>query len=92
MTETYEGPVCFQDGWHYSVVPDASGNDTPGVQLFLEDDDTYRTVEAGDESWQARKQVAFTLVVPEDGAPGVAVTAEEMTAIQALLDQSRGGS
>lgn len=91
MTETYEGPVCFQDGWHYSVVPDGNGGDVPDARLFLEDDGTYRLAEDSDASWQDRKHAAYQILVPEDGTPAVAVTSEEMAAIQELLNQRRGG-
>jgi hypothetical protein len=60
---TYEGPVCYADGWHLSV--DEDGN--PGDRLFLDDDGTYRLAEDGDESWHDRKHGQFVQVELEDG-------------------------
>lgn len=69
---SYEGPVCYADGWHLSV--DEGGN--PADRLFLEDDGTYRLAEAGDESWHTRKHGQFVSVEFEDGAAQVVPRAE----------------
>jgi hypothetical protein len=55
----YEGPVCFVDGWHYSVK-----NGAPDKKLFLEDNGSYRYAVKGDPSWNARKHERFVQVVP----------------------------
>lgn len=60
---SYEGPVCYADGWHMSV--DEDGN--PADRLFLGDDGTYRLAEEGDESWHDRKHGQFVQVELEDG-------------------------
>lgn len=87
---TYDGPVCYLDGWHYAVVPDEAGHDQPGDRLALGDDGVYRVAAAADtESWHDRKHRGFVLMTPEGGAVGVAVTADEMAEIQKLLDERR---
>lgn len=59
---SYDGPVCFQDGWHCAV--DENGD--PGERLFLDDDGTYRLAEDGDKSWNDRKASGpVAQVVPE---------------------------
>lgn len=88
--EVYTGDVCYLDGWHHTVAKDELGNDVPGVRLVLDDDGVYVLAEDGDESWHERKHRQFTLVVPEDGGTSVAVTADEMREIQAVLEARRG--
>ena len=87
----YTGAVCYLDGWHHTVTKDANGDDTPGERLVLEDDGTYRPATEQDLSWHDRKHTSFTLVVPDGGKPAVAVTADEMAAIQSMLDERRAG-
>lgn len=90
-TELYDGPVCYFDGWHYTVVA-GGGGDVPGARLVLEDDGSYRIAAPEDtESWHDRKHAAFTLVVPEGGVASVVVSAEEMVAVAELLAERRGG-
>jgi len=86
---TYDGPVCYQDGWHMTVVTDAAGNETPGKRLYLEDDGSYRTANKGDESWHDRKHGQFATIALEDGTPGLTVTADELDAIEAFLVERR---
>lgn len=82
--------VCFLDGWHYAVVQDADGADVPGDRLVLEDDGTYRLATDEDtESWNDRKQERFATVQMEDGT-AVRVTADEMEAVKAMLEERRG--
>jgi len=87
---TYSGDVCYQDGWHMSVVKDAAGHDVPGERLFLEDDGSYRLAVDGDLSWHDRHHQRFVNVVMEDGSQSEQVSAEEFAAIQDLLKQKRG--
>lgn len=83
--------VCYQDGWHWSVVADENGNDVPGEKLFLDDDGSYRPAVDGDVSWHDRKHQRFVTVEMEDGAqPGLSVSPDELVAIQALLAERRG--
>lgn len=51
----YTGPVCYADGWHWSVKKDKNGYDVPDQKLFLEDNGTYRFAQKGDPSWHGRK-------------------------------------
>lgn len=84
--------VCYRDGWHWSVVPDADGNDTPGVRLFLDDDGEYRVAAEEDASWHERKHERFATVEMADGGAGLRVSAEEMAEIQLLLAERRAGA
>ena len=62
---TYEGAVCFQDGWHYTVVSGDEG-DAPGEKLVLEDDGSYRlATDADTESWNELHHKRFATVEPE---------------------------
>ncbi len=89
-SSAYEGSVCYQDGWHYTVVADADGNETPDARLFLDDDGSYRLATDADQSWHERKHGQFVTVQMEDGSAAVTVTADEMAAIQELLAEKRG--
>lgn len=83
--------VCYQDGWHYSVVLDADGNEVPGEKLVLLDSGKYRpATDADTESWHDRKHEKYATVVMEDTAVGLRVNAEEMEAIKAMLAERRG--
>lgn len=83
--------VCYaQDGWHHAVTIGEDGNEVVGERLFLDDDGTYRPAVEGDASWHDRKHRSYALVVPESGSAAVAVTADEMEAIDALLAERRG--
>lgn len=83
--------VCYVDGWHYSVVEGADGNDVPGERLVLEDDGTYRLAADDDtNSWHDRKHQQYVNVVMEDSSDGVRVTPSELAAINELLAQLRG--
>lgn len=88
--KTYEGAVCYLDGWHWSVVEAADGSTEPGERLFLDDDGTYRLAAADDLSWHERKHQGFASVVMEDGAQQTRVTAEEFAAVQQMLEERRG--
>ena len=93
----YTGAVCYQDGWHYTVVPTKGGGEEPGERLVLEDTadgsaSRYRlATDADTRSWHDRKHRQFVLLTPEGGAQGVSVTAGEMAEIRKLLDERRGG-
>jgi hypothetical protein len=105
MGEVYEGPVCYvgdaheaadgrplEAGWHYTVVPDPSGEgEMPGEKLFLADDGTYRLAADGDESWHDRKHQTFATFQLEDSAEAERVNPEEFAAIKELLARMRGG-
>ena len=88
----YTGPVCYQDGWHYSV----DENEQPGERLHLEDTadgskSRYRlATESDTRSWHDRKHGQFAHIALEDGGAGLTVTADELDAIQALLAERRG--
>lgn len=64
----YDGPVCYQDGWHWSVVSDENGNQQPDKKLHLEDSEDgtlsrYRFATAKDtRSWHDRKHKQFVEV------------------------------
>ena len=58
MPDSYTGPVCFRDGWHWSVDAD----DQPDQKLYLEDDGTYRPAADGDLSWFERYHKQYTNV------------------------------
>ena len=94
--EFYTGPVCYRDGWHWTVVENAAGYHDPGERLVCEDtpdgsEFRYRLATAADtRSWHDRKHGQFVQVVMEDGAAGITVTAEEAAAIREFLDQRRG--
>jgi hypothetical protein len=91
----YEGPVCYQDGWHWTVVAGPDGMDVPGERLHLEDDadsgaSRYRLATDDDvRSWHERKHVRFATVEMEDGST-TRVTAEENAVIQKVLAEMRG--
>lgn len=87
----YEGPVCYLDGWHWSVVDDGAGGEQPGERLVLEDDGTYRAAADEDVSWHERKHQRFATVEMEDGGPGVRVSEQELAAVQELLARLREG-
>lgn len=76
---SYDGPVCYVDGWHHAV--DENGD--PGDKLFLEDDGTYRPAEDGDESWHDRYHGQFVSIVPEGAEEPVHVSKDEWEAFQA---------
>jgi len=88
---TYDGPVCYLEGWHYSVVP-ADVGEEPGQRLVLNEDGSYTVAGPDDQSWHDRKHQRFASIVPEDGSPGLRVTSEELAEIQKLLDQRRKGA
>lgn len=89
----YEGPVCYQDGWHRTVDSDAEGHEVPGERLHLEDTADgigfrYRLATDDDvRTWHERKHQAFVTVTLEDGTPGVAVTQEQLDRIQQMLEK-----
>ena len=86
MPDIYEGSVCYQDGWHYSVIQDANGYDIPDAKLFLDDDGTYRLATDDDESWHDRKHGQFATIELEDGdQPGLTVSTDDMAAIKEFL-------
>lgn len=91
MADGYTGAVCYQDGWHYTVVQDAAGHDQPGDRLFLDDDGSYRLAVDGDASWHDRKHRGYAMLIPEDGGKGVAVSSDELKAVEELLRERRGG-
>jgi len=62
--DIYEGPVCYQDGWHWTVIPDENGDDMPGVKLTLKDGQ-YRAAELLDESWHDRAHLRFAEIRPD---------------------------
>jgi hypothetical protein len=75
---------------------EAHSHQVPDQRLVLEDDDQgnsrYRlATDADTRSWHDRKgvNVAPIVLTPPDGEQ-VAVSADEMAAIQALLDERRG--
>lgn len=87
----YTGPVCYQDGWHYTV----DENEQPGVKLHLEDTDggekfRYRLATEHDASWHDRKHGQHVEVKLEDGGAGLTVTQDELGAIQQFLNERRG--
>lgn len=87
-TTTYTGDVCYRDGWHYAV----DGDGLEGERLVCENDGSYRYASDADtDSWHDRKHGQFVTISPEAGGEGVTVSAEEMQAIQAFLEQRRGG-
>lgn len=131
----YTGPVCYQDGWHYTVVDDPDARERalavaqahvdhttrtgspddvaaaeaeladvqqrrfekPGDRLHLEDspdgsESRYRlATDADTRSWHDRKHGRYAQIAFADGTPGMTVTADEMQAIQAFLEQRRSG-
>lgn len=65
-SSAYKGPVCYQDGWHYTVVKDSAksaefpdGHDVPGEKLYMEDDGTFRLAAGGDLSHHERHHQKF---------------------------------
>ena len=83
----YTGPVCYQDGWHYSV----DENDQPDKRLYLDEKDgSYRYATDEDKSWHERQHGQYAHIALEDGGAGLTVTADELDAIQALLAERRG--
>jgi len=86
VSADYTGPVCYQDGWHYTV----DENDQPDQRLVLDDDGSYRLANGDDTSWHDRKHGQFAHIALEDGGAGLTVTADELDAIQALLAERRG--
>lgn len=89
MTDTWNGPVAYLDGWHWSVVTDAAGVESLADKLYLEDDGTFRLAVDGDASWQDRKFVRYAMIVPEDGQPGISVSADELAFVTEQLAQRR---
>ena len=88
--ETYDGPVCYMGGWHWTVVQGERGEE-PGERLVLDDDGSYHLADETDtESWHDRKHQRFATFEMEDGAASTRVTAEEYEAIQQLLRERRG--
>lgn len=89
----YDGPVCYSDGWHWTVVAGPDGGDVPGERLHLEDNadgSRYRFATDSDtRSWHDRKHSQFATVEMEDGAT-TRVTAEENAVIQKVLAEMRG--
>lgn len=52
----YDGPVCYRDGWHWTV----GGDGEPGKKLYLDDETgVYRAAAATDESWHDRHHQQF---------------------------------
>lgn len=94
--EYYDGPVCYQDGWHWTVVTGPDGYDLPGEKLHLEDtadgsESRYRLATGDDtRSWHDRKHGQFVQIDLEDGQAGVTVTQEELDAINEFLAKRRG--
>ena len=85
--DTYTGDVCYQDGWHWSVV-----DGDPGERLFLADDGTYHVAADTDLSWHDRKHQRFaSFVVGGGDTPVLQVTPDELAEIKKLLDERRGG-
>jgi hypothetical protein len=82
----YTGPVCYQDGWHYSV----DENDQPDKRLYLNEDGSYRHANEDDASWHDRQHGQYVHVALEDGGAGLTVTADELAAIEQLLAERRG--
>lgn len=76
---SYDGPVCYADGWHMTV----DDEDNPGDRLFLEDDGTYRLAADGDESWHDRNHGQFVSVEFEDGQGAQTVSRAEWEAFLA---------
>lgn len=89
-TTDYDGPVCYQDGWHYTVVTDDDGNDTPGERLVTDGDGSYRLATDDDTPHNDRHATGFVNIELEDAAPGARVTPDEFEAIQQLLRERRG--
>lgn len=96
--EAYDGPVCYLDGWHYTVVADPSGSETPegrpheipGDRLYLDDDGAYRYATDDDTaSWHDRKHVGYARIAMEGGQAGLDVSPEEFEAIQEMLRERR---
>jgi hypothetical protein len=65
MSDTYTGDVCYQDGWHWTVVKDEAGDDTPGEKLTLGDDGLYRPAVDGDLSWHDQHHQQFAEIRPD---------------------------
>jgi hypothetical protein len=89
--DEYTGPVCYADGWHWTVVPAGDGGEEPDAKLTLGDDGVYRLAADDDASWHARKHMRYARVEMEGGQAGVEVSAEEFDAIQQMLREKRGG-
>lgn len=87
---SYTGPVCFLDGWHYTVVTDGAGNDAPGERLVTDGDGSYRPATDADTSHNDRHATGFVDIALEDGAPGARVTPDEFEAVQQFLRERRG--
>lgn len=88
----YAGPVCYvghdhqaadgrdlKGGWHYSVVEGPDGYDVPGEPLVLEDDGTYRTATAADQSHHEKHHQQYAEIVPH-------LSEEEKARLRQLLD------
>lgn len=85
--ETYDGPVCYQDGWHHSVVDDEHGGQMPDRKLYLDEETgTYRFATDGDQSWHDRHHQRLT-VVAVGGGLGEPRTPEEFEACHRHLDE-----
>lgn len=82
----YTGPVCYQDGWHYSV----DEHDQPGDRLVLQDDGRFRFATGDDRSWHEHAHGQYAHIALEDGGAGITVTAEELDAITQFLAERRG--
>ena len=63
---TYDGPVGFSDGWHWTIVTDENG-DSLGEKLVLDaDSGSYRlATDADTESWNELHHKRFATVEPE---------------------------
>jgi hypothetical protein len=88
-TDMYDGPVCYQDGWHWSIKEADDGGHEPDAKLFLDDDGSYRIAAETDESWHDRKHERLATIDMEDGAPGLRVTADEFDAVKEFLNDRR---
>jgi hypothetical protein len=86
VSADYTGPVCYQDGWHYSV----DENDQPDKRLYLSEDGSYRYANGDDASWHDRQHGQYAHIALEDGGAGLTVTADELDAITQLLAERRG--
>jgi hypothetical protein len=100
--ETYTGPVVYQDGWHYTVVPhpDGAGNgepghvyDVPGERLFSNGDGTYRPAVEGDKSHHEQFHQRFASIDMEDGAGATRLSESEyQVAMEAVRKEREGKS
>lgn len=85
---TYDGPVTYTDGWHWTVVSDEAG-DHPGEKLYLDETTgAYRYAVDGDESWHDRFHLEFRRITV-GGEEGIDVNEAEFEAIKEFLKKKR---